>query len=66
MRSRVSGVRLAISFGISSLAVLLLGPLVKMNGFSALLIMLAALASVTLFIVFWLPAQATLDAHSTA
>jgi MFS family permease len=66
MRSRVSGVRLAISFGISSLAVLLLGPLVKMNGFSALLIILAALASVTLFIVFWLPAQATLDAHSTA
>ena len=37
MRSRVAGVRLAIAFGVSSLAVWLLGPLVKANGFAFLL-----------------------------
>ena len=41
MRSRVAGVRLAIAFGVSSLAVWLLGPLVKANGFAFLLGLLA-------------------------
>ena len=38
MRSRVSGIRLAISFGVSSLAVWLLGPIVKAAGFDSLLL----------------------------
>ena len=45
MRSRVAGVRLAIAFGVSSLAVWLLGPLVKANGFGFLLGLLAAIAA---------------------
>ena len=38
MRSRVAGMRLAVSLGISSLAVWLLGPLVKGMGFDKLLL----------------------------
>ena len=38
MRSRVAGMRLAVSFGISSLAVWLLGPMVKGVGFDTLLL----------------------------
>ena len=38
MRSRVAGMRLAVSLGISSLAVWLLGPLVKGMGFDTLLL----------------------------
>ena len=45
MRSRVAGVRLAIAFGVSSLAVWLLGPLVKANGFAFLLGLMAAIAA---------------------
>ena len=41
MRSRVAGVRLAIAFGVTSLAVWLLGPLVKANGFAFLLGLMA-------------------------
>ena len=36
MRSRVSGMRLAVSLGVSSLAVWLIGPIVKAAGFSTL------------------------------
>jgi MFS family permease len=55
MRSRVAGVRLAIAFGVSSLAVWLLGPLVKANGFAFLLGLLAAIAAVTAVAVTLLP-----------
>ena len=57
MRSRVSGVRLAISFGVSSLAVWLLGPIVKVAGFDSLLLLMAGIALCTLFLVMWLPSH---------
>ena len=55
MRSRVAGVRLAIAFGVSSLAVWLLGPLVKANGFAFLLGLMAAIAAVAAVGVTLLP-----------
>ncbi|HTP97827.1 MAG TPA: MFS transporter [Casimicrobiaceae bacterium] len=55
MRSRVAGVRLAIAFGVSSLAVWLLGPLVKANGFAFLLGLMAAIAAVSAIAVTRLP-----------
>jgi MFS family permease len=55
MRSRVAGVRLAVGFGVSSLAVYLLGPTVKAAGFTTLLLILAALAAFTTLCVSLLP-----------
>lgn len=55
IRSRVAGARLAISFGISSLAVYLLGPLVKASGFDFLLLAMAAIAVVTFAAASLLP-----------
>lgn len=55
MRSRVSGMRLAVAFGVSSLAVWLLGPLVKAAGFRTLLLLMAGIAVVTLCVVLMLP-----------
>jgi len=55
MRSRVSGMRLAVAFGVSSLAVWLLGPLVKAAGFQTLLLVMAAIAFVTFCVVMLLP-----------
>ena len=57
MRSRVAGVRLAIAFGVSSLAVWLLGPLVKANGFAFLLGLMAAIALLSAAAVTQLPRQ---------
>ena len=57
MRSRVSGMRIAISFGISSIAVWLLGPIVKTAGFSAVLITLSVIATLTVVFVLLLPAE---------
>jgi predicted MFS family arabinose efflux permease len=57
MRSRVAGMRLAISLGISSLAVWLLGPLVKGMGFDKLLVVLAGVALCTALTVLWLPSE---------
>jgi len=57
MRSRVSGMRIAISFGISSLAVWLLGPVVKAAGFRTLLIALAVIAAITVAFVAMLPPE---------
>jgi predicted MFS family arabinose efflux permease len=57
MRSRVAGMRLAVSLGISSLAVWLLGPLVKGMGFDKLLLLLAGVALCTAFTVLWLPSE---------
>ena len=56
MRSRVSGMRLAVSLGASSLAVWLIGPVVKQAGFATLLGVMAAIAVVSLVIVSQLPA----------
>ncbi len=55
MRSRVSGMRLAVSFGVSSAAVWLLGPVVKAAGFDALLLLMAGISLVTLLVVALLP-----------
>ena len=55
MRSRVSGMRLTVSFGVSSAAVWLLGPLVKAAGFGSLLLLMAAIAVTTLLAVMLLP-----------
>lgn len=56
MRSRVAGMRLAVSLGASSVAVWLLGPLVKQSGFATLLWIMAAIATVTFVVVTQLPA----------
>lgn len=55
MRSRVAGMRLAVALGASSVAVWLLGPVVKQAGFSTLLWIMAGLATVTFLVVTWLP-----------
>ena len=55
MRSRVTGMRLAVSFGVSSAAVWALGPFVKTSGFAALLLVLAGIAVVTCILVSLLP-----------
>jgi MFS family permease len=57
MRSRVAGIRLAVSFGVSSLAVYLLGPTVKAAGFTTLLLVMAALAALTTLFVALLPGR---------
>ena len=57
MRSRVSGMRIAISFGISSIAVYLLGPVVKAAGFSVLLLALALIAACSVGFVALLPPE---------
>jgi MFS family permease len=57
MRSRVAGMRLAVSFGVSSLAVYLLGPTVKAAGFNTLLTVLAILAASTTLFVAFLPGR---------
>lgn len=55
MRSRVSGMRLAVALGASSLAVWLIGPIVKAAGFSALLWVMLATSCLTLAVVSFLP-----------
>ena len=57
MRSRVSGTRIAISFGISSMAVYLLGPLVKAAGFDTLMTVMVGIAAAGVLAVLWLPGQ---------
>lgn len=57
MRSRVSGMRLAISFSVGSAAVWALGPAVKSHGFDQLQLALAGVALLTLLIVSLLPGE---------
>ncbi len=57
MRSRVAGMRLAVSFGVSSLAVYLLGPTVKAAGFSTLLTVMAGISAFTTLCVLLLPGR---------
>ncbi len=58
MRSRVAGLRLTVAFGVSSLAVWLLGPIVKAAGFATLLLSMAGIAALTLVAITWLPSHA--------
>ena len=55
LRSRVAGMRLTVAFGISSLAVWLLGPLVKEIGFASALWIMAGIAALKAAIVLLLP-----------
>jgi predicted MFS family arabinose efflux permease len=57
MRSRVAGARLTLSIGISSLAVWLLGPLVKASSFGALFVGMAVVAACTLAVVLAMPRE---------
>ena len=59
-RSRVAGIRLAVSLGISSFAVWLLGPAVKGLGFETLLLVMAGFSACTAFVVLWLPSESNL------
>ena len=55
LRSRVSGMRLGVSFGVSSLSVWALGPVVKAMGFGSSLLLLAGFSLVTSLILSGLP-----------
>ena len=55
MRSRVSGARFFIAFGVSSAAVGLLGPAVKAAGFTTMLLTMAAVATCTTLCAMLLP-----------
>lgn len=57
IRSRVAGMRLAVSFSISSTAVWLLGPAVKGMGFAMIFLIMAAIAACTAAAVFLLPSE---------
>jgi MFS family permease len=57
MRSRVTGMRLAIGFGVSSLVVALIGPSVKAAGFPTLLMVLAGVAACTTLAISFLPSE---------
>jgi MFS family permease len=57
MRSRVTGMRLAIGFGVSSLVVALIGPSVKAAGFPTLLMVLGGVAACTVVAISFLPSE---------
>lgn len=57
VRSSVAGMRFTISLGVSSLAVWLLGPLVKDNGFAALYTGMGVIALCTAAMVLLLPSE---------
>jgi MFS family permease len=57
LRSRVAGMRLTVAFGFSSLAVWILGPMVKEIGFSNALWIMAGIAAIKAAIVLLLPEE---------
>ena len=57
VRSRVAGARLTLSLGISSLAVWLLGPVVKAAGFDSLFAAMALIAGCSVAVVLALPGE---------
>jgi predicted MFS family arabinose efflux permease len=57
MRSRVTGMRLAVSVGASSMAVWLIGPIVKQAGFTTLLWVMAVAGMITFAVVGQLPSN---------
>ena len=66
IRSRVSGMRLAVSLGVSSLAVWALGPVVKAAGFGYSLLVLGAVAVCSLLITWQLPDEQSIRNASAA
>jgi len=64
LRSRVTGMRLAIGFGVSSLVVAGIGPSVKAAGFPSMLMALAGVAACTMIAISFLPNEK--DVTSTA
>ncbi len=66
LRSRVAGMRLAVSAGISSLAVWLLGPFVKTAGFDALFWLMALIATAKAVVLIWLPRENAAAAAAAA
>jgi hypothetical protein len=66
IRSRVSGMRLAVSFGVSSLAVWALGPAVKAAGFDFALLVLGVVAIGSLVITWQLPNEQSIRKASAA
>jgi MFS family permease len=59
LRSRVAGMRLTVAFGVSSLAVWMLGPVVKEVGFANALWIMAGVAALKAAIVVLLPDERT-------
>ena len=57
MRSRVTGARLAIGFGVSSFVVALMGPTVKAAGFPTMLMALAVVAFCSFLAISMLPGE---------
>jgi hypothetical protein len=66
IRSRVSGMRLAVSFSVSSMAVWALGPAVKAAGFGFALLVLGAVAICSLLITWQLPDEQSIRNASAA
>ena len=64
-RSRVAGIRLAVSLGISSFAVWLLGPAVKGVGFEVLLWVMAGCAACTAIVVLFLPSESAREVSTS-
>lgn len=61
VRSRVAGMRLAVSFSVSSLAVWLLGPIVKASNFETLFLIMAAISVCTALVAMLLPSESGLN-----
>ncbi len=66
IRSSVAGMRFTISLGVSSLAVWLLGPVVKASGFGTLLTAMAVIALCTSCAVLLLPSERRLPASAAS
>ena len=64
MRSRVTGMRLAIGFGVSSLVVAGIGPSVKTAGFPFMLMSLAGVAACTMLAISFLPSERDVTAST--
>jgi len=60
----VSGMRLAVSFGVSALAVYVLGPVVKAAGFTVLLTAMAGISTLSALFVSLLPGEAPAGAEA--
>jgi len=64
IRSRVAGMRFAVSLGLSALAVWALGPFVKSAGFDMLFLFMAFIALCTVGTVALLPSEKHVAAMS--
>jgi MFS family permease len=66
LRSRVAGMRLTVAFGFSSAAVWLLGPMVKANGFGAMLVVMAGFSLLSALALSALPSERRLAQTTSA